>query len=263
MVGPLLWMVLTSLKTPAAAESLFDASRSLGALLRHLFSDPITGDNYQAVFTERPMIRYYLNSALYTVLRMIPGLFFCSLAGFVFAKMRFPGRDVIFGALLVTLMVPFQVKMLTLYEMMVSFGWVDTYWAVVVVGLMEPFGIFLFRQTIRSIPDDLLDAARIDGAGPLRLYARIVLPLIRPTLAAYAIFLFMWSWSDFLWPLIVLNTETLKPVEVGILGFSDINNPEYVKMMAASTVAVAPLILFFLLMQRQFIRGVTLTGLKV
>mgnify|MGYP003335641172 CR=1 FL=1 len=130
-------------------------------------------------------------------------------------------------------------KMLTLYDMMVDFGWVDTYWAVVAVGLMEPFGIFLFRQSIQGIPDELMDAARIDGSGTLQTYFNVVLPLIKPALAAYSIFLFMWSWSDFLWPLIVINTETLKPLEVGILGFSDINNPEYVKMMAASTVAVA------------------------
>ena len=262
MVGPLVWMVLTSLKTPADAESFFDTPRQLGAVLVGLWPDPLTWENYEAVFTERPMLRYLLNSALYTVFRMIPSLFFCSLAGFVFAKLAFPGRGWIFGAIIVTMMVPFQVKMLTLYEMMVQAGWVDTYWAVVVVGLMEPLGIFLFRQTIRGIPDSLLDAAHIDGAGPLRVYWQVILPLIGPTLAAYSIFLFMWSWSDFLWPLIVLNTEALKPIEVGILSFSDINNPEYVKMMAAATVAVAPLVGFFLLMQRQFIQGVTMTGLK-
>ena len=262
MVGPLLWMLLTSLKTPADAEAFFDTPRELWAMLRSILPQPITWDNYVDVFTELPMARYFLNSAIYTVLRMLPALFFCSLAGFIFAKLRFPGRDWIFGAVIVTMMIPFQIKMLTLYEMMVDFGWVDTYWAVVVIGLMEPFGIFLFRQTILGIPDDLLDAARIDGCGPLRTYTSVVLPLIRPTLAAYSIFLFMWAWSDFLWPLIVLNTETLKPLEVGILSFSDINNPEYVKMMAASTVAIAPIILFFLLMQRQFIRGVTMTGLK-
>ncbi len=262
MVGPLIWMVLTSLKTPADAEAFFDTPRRLGAMLRSALPHPITWDNYVDVFTERPMALYFLNSGIYTVLRMLPALFFCSLAGFVFAKLRFPGRDWIFGAVIVTMMVPFQIKMLTLYEMMVDFGWVDTYWAVVVVGLMEPFGIFLFRQTILGIQDELLDAARIDGCGPLRTYTSVVLPLIRPTLAAYSIFLFMWSWSDFLWPLIILNTETLKPLEVGILSFSDINNPEYVKMMAASTVAIAPVILFFLFMQRQFIRGVTMTGLK-
>ena len=262
MVGPLVWMVLTSFKTPADAEAFFDTPRRLGAMLRGLLPDPWTWENYRDVFTERPMHLYYLNSALYTALRMLPGLFFCSLAGFVFAKMKFPGRDGLFGAIIVTMMIPFQIKMLTLYEMMVDFGWVDTYWAVVVVGLMEPFGIFLFRQTILGIPDDLLDAARIDGAGPVRVYFSVVLPLIRPTLAAYSIFLFMWSWSDFLWPLIVLNTEALKPIEVGILSFSDLNNPEYVKMMAASTIAVAPIIVFFLIMQRQFIRGVTMTGLK-
>lgn len=262
MVGPLVWMVLTSFKTPADAEAFFDTPRRLGAVLASLWPDPFTTDAYQAVFNERPMVRYYLNSALYTVLRMIPGLLFCSLGGFVFAKLDFSGRNWIFGAIIVTMMVPFQVKMLTLYEMMVQMRLVDTYWAVVVVGLMEPFGIFLFRQTIQGIPDDLLDAARVDGCSILRIYWSVVLPLIRPTLAAYSIFLFMWSWSDFLWPLIVINTEALKPIEVGILGFSDIHNPEFVKMMAASTVAVVPVIIFFLLMQRQFIRGVTMTGIK-
>jgi multiple sugar transport system permease protein len=262
MVGPLIWMVLTSLKTPADAEAFFDTPRRIGAMLRAMWPDPLTTDAYRAVFTERPLMAYFLNSGIYTIGRMLPSLFFCSLAGYVFAKLQFKGRDVIFGAIILTMMIPFQIKMLTLYEMMVSFGWVDTYGAVIVVGLMEPFGIFLFRQTIMGIPDDLLDAARIDGSGPLRSYFSVVLPLIKPTMAAYAIFLFMWSWSDFLWPLIVINTETLKPIEVGILGFSDINNPQYVKMMAASTVAVAPIILFFLLMQRHFIRGVTMTGLK-
>lgn len=262
MVGPLIWMVLTSFKTPANAEAFFDTPRRLLAVIRALWPEPFTLGAYDAVFNERPMLRYYLNSAIYTAARLLPALFFASLAGFVFAKLKFPGRNWIFGAIIVTMMIPFQIKMLTLYEMMVDFGWVDTYWAVIVVGLMEPFGIFLFRQTIMSIPDDLLDAARIDGCGPLRSYVSVVLPLIRPTLAAYSIFIFMWSWSDFLWPLIVINTETLKPIEVGILGFSDIHNPQYVKMMAASTIAVAPIILFFLLMQRQFIRGVTMTGLK-
>lgn len=262
MVGPLIWMVLTSLKTPADAEAFFDTPRRLGAVLKGLLPNPLTWENYEAVFTERPMLRYFGNSIIFVLFRVIPGLFFCSLAGYVFAKMRFPGRDWIFGAIIITMMVPFQVKMLTLYEMMVQFDWVDTYWAVIVVGLMEPLGIFLFRQTIKEVPDALLDAARIDGCGPLRTYFQVVLPLIRPTLAAYAIFLFMWSWSDFLWPLIVLNTEALKPIEVGILSFSDINNPDYVKMMAAATVAVAPIVVFFLFMQRQFIRGVTMTGLK-
>lgn len=262
MVGPLIWMVLTSLKTPADAEAFFQTPRSLVAVLQNLLPDPLTWDAYKAVFTERPMATYFWNSAIYTVLRMIPSLFFCSLAGFVFAKMRFLGRDTIFAAIIITMMVPFQIKMLVLYEMMVQLGGVDTYWGVVLVGLMEPFGIFLFRQSIQGIPNELLDAARIDGCGPIRTYFQVILPLVRPTLAAYAIFVFMWSWSDFLWPLVVLNSEHMKPLEVGILGFSDINNPEYVKMMAASTVAVAPIIAFFLLMQRQFIKGVTMSGLK-
>lgn len=262
MIGPLVWMVLTSLKTSADAEAFFDTPRRLGAVLEGLWPDPLTWENYRAVFTERPMLRYFFNSALYTVVRMVPSLFFCSLAGFVFAKMVFPGRDWIFGAIMVTMMVPFQIKMLTLYEMMVQFGWVDTYWAVIVVGLMEPLGIFLFRQTIRDIPDSLFEAARLDGASTFRIYYHVILPLIRPTLAAYSIFLFMWSWSDFLWPLIVLNRDALKPIEVGILSFSDINNPEYVKMMAAATVAVAPVVVFFLFMQRQFIQGVTMSGIK-
>jgi len=262
MVGPLVWMVLTSLKTSANAEAFFDTPRELGAVLKSLWPDPLTWENYKAVFTERPMGMYFLNSGIYTLFRIIPSLLFCSLAGFVFAKMKFPGREWVFGAIIVTMMVPFQIKMLTLYEMMVEFGWVDTYWGVIVVGLMEPLGIFLFRQTIRGIPDSLLEAARLDGATTFEIFWRIILPLIKPTFAAYSIFLFMWSWSDFLWPLIVLNREALKPIEVGILSFSDINNPDYVKMMAAATIAVAPVVAFFLVMQRQFIRGVTMTGMK-
>jgi multiple sugar transport system permease protein len=262
MIGPLVWMVLTSFKSAANAEAFFDTPRDIVQVIRAMWPAPFLVDNYVAVFTERPMLSYFLNSAAYTGLKMLPGLLFCSLGGFIFAKLRFPGRGVLFAAVIITMMVPFQIKMLTLYEMMVQIGWVDTYWAIVVVGLMEPFGIFLFRQVIQGIPNDLIDAARADGSSALRIYWSVVLPNIRPALAAYSIFVFMWSWSDFLWPLIILNTESLKPIEVGILGFSDINNPEYVKMMAASTVAVAPVIAFFLLMQRQFIQGVTMTGLK-
>ena len=262
MLGPIIWMVLTSFKSQAEAESFFNTPHTFGAIVSALFPEQFDWTNYRDVFNERPMGAYFLNSALYTLLKMIPGLFFCSMAGFIFAKRQFPAKEWIFGGIIVTMMIPFQIKMLTLYEMMVDFGWVDTYWAIVVVGLMEPFGIFLFRQIIVGIPDDLIDAARMDGANFFRTYGQVILPLIRPALAAYSIFLFMWSWSDFLWPLIVVDTETLKPLEVGILSFSDINNPEFVKMMAASTVAVAPVILFFLLMQRQFIKGVALTGLK-
>ena len=262
MVGPVIWMVLTSLKTQAEAEAFFNTPHTLWAILKALVPHSLNLQNYGDVFSERPMEYYFLNSTLYTLMKMIPGLLFCSLAGFLFAKKQFPGRELIFGAIIVTMLIPFQIKMLTLYEMMVDFGWVDTYWAIAMIGLMEPFGIFLFRQTIIGIPDELIEASRIDGANTLQTYLKVILPLIKPTLAAYSIFLFMWSWSDFLWPLIVINSETLKPLEVGILSFSDINNPEYVKMMAASTVAVAPVILFFLLMQRQFIKGVALTGLK-
>jgi ABC-type glycerol-3-phosphate transport system permease component len=262
MVLPLVWMVLTSLKTSGDADNFFNTPKNMGAILWNIFPHPLTWENYKAVFTERPMGTYYFNSAVLTITRIIPSLFLCSLAGFVFSKMKFRGQKWLLSAIILTMMVPFQIKMLTLYEMMVKVGWVDTYWAVIVVGLMEPLGIFLFKQTIDSIPDSLLEAATMDGAKPLQTYFKIILPLIRPTLAAYSIFLFMWSWSDFLWPMIVLSSEGMKPVEVGILGFSDINNPQYVKMMAASTIAILPVLIFFLIMQRQFIKGVTLSGLK-
>ena len=262
MIGPLLWMALASLKTNAEAARFFTTPHEIGAIARALWPDTPTLDNYRAVFTERPMLRYFLNSAIYTAARMLPSMLLCAIGGYAFAKLRFPGRDWLFGAVLVTLMVPLQVKILTLYEMTVRFGWVDSYLAVIIVGIAEPFGLFLFRQTISDIPDELLEAARLDGAGFFRTFFSVVLPLIKPTLAAYAIFLFMWSWSDFLWPLVAINSESLKPVEVGILGFVDVNNPDYVKMMAAATVAVAPVLAFFLAMQRQFIKGVTMTGLK-
>ncbi len=262
MIGPLVWMVLSSFKTNAEAARFFATPHTLGAILAALWPDAPTVDNYRAVFTERPMGQYFLNSAIYTVARMIPSLLLCSIGGYAFAKLRFPGRNWLFAAVLVTLMVPLQVKVLTLYEMVVRAGWVDTYWAVIVVGIAEPFGLFLFRQTISEIPDELLEASRLDGAGFFRTYVSVILPLIKPTLAAYSIFLFMWSWSDFLWPLVAINSESLKPIEVGILGFVDVNNPDYVKMMAAATVAVMPVLVFFLAMQRQFIKGVTMTGLK-
>ena len=252
MVLPFVWMLCTSFKTPP------DAIRFPPTFIPR----PLVLDNYVAAFTRVPMLRFILNSAIYTLGMTIPSLLLGSLAGFVFAKMRFPGRELIFLSVLGTMMVPLHVRLIPLYNMMVNFRWVDTYWGVVVPGMMGPFGVFFFRQHISTIPDDLIDAALIDGCGYFRIYWNVIVPQLKPAFGAYTIFCFMWGWNDFLWPLIVVNSERMKPLEIGIASFSNINFTQYGLSMAGASVAVMPIIVVFLLMQRQFVEGITMTGIK-
>jgi len=252
MIGPFIWMISTSFKTPE------DSIRFPPTFIPR----PLTWDNYREIFVKAPMVRYFLNSIIYTVLKAVPSIFFCSLAGYIFAKLRFPGREVLFVLIITTMMIPFQVKLLPLYNLMVIFNWVDTYQAVIVPGIMGPFGIFFFRQSILNIPNEIIDAAKIDGCGAFTIYWRVIMPQLKTNIATFAIFTFMWGWTTFLWPLIVISTDARKPLEVGLTRFTNMYYTEYGLMTAAAFVAVLPILIFYLLMQNQFTQGITLTGLK-
>ena len=253
VIFPFVWMILTAFKTNPEATNI--------AELR-LFPRDWQWENFATLFSQHPMATYYLNSIIYTFLRSIPSIFFAALTGFALAKLPFRGRGVVWFLVIATLIIPFQVRLIPLADLIFGWGLRNEYWGVVIPGLMEPFGIFLFAQACKSIPDSLLEAAKMDGCGPWQQFVHVVLPLLIPTLAAYAIITFMWSWGEFLWGFIVVTTPDRMPLEVGIKGFAGEHYTSVVQMMAAATAAVLPVIIVFLVMQRQFIKGMTLSGLK-
>lgn len=252
MIAPFVWIVLTSLKIPSEAI-VFPPT---------FIPDPFTMANYKEAFTMVPLARFFLNSIIYTTGMMIPSIFFCSLAGFTFAKLRFSGRGILFLLFITTMMVPMQVRLIPLYNLMVTLNWVDTYRSIIIPEIMGPFGVLLFRQSMLSIPNALIDAAKIDGCSMFRIYWNIALPQLKATIATFAIFSFMWSWNIFLWPLIIISKEELKPVEVGLTAFTAMNYTRWGVMAAGCFSATLPVIVFFLCMQKHFVKGVTLTGLK-
>lgn len=253
VIFPFIWMVLTAFKTNPEAT---DITRF------RMFPDKWQWDNFITIFQQHPMAKFYLNSIIYTLMRSLPSIFFAALTGFAIAKLPFRGKGIVWFLILATLIVPFQVRLIPLADMIFGWGLRNQYWGVVLPGLLEPFGIFLFAQACKSIPNSLLEAAKMDGCNPWQQFLKIVLPLIIPTIAAYAIIIFMWSWGEFLWGFIVITTPDKMPLEVGIKGFSGEHYANIVQSMAAATVSVLPVIAVFLAMQRQFIKGMTMSGIK-
>ena len=252
---PLAWMISAAFKP---SGEIFDPGINL--LPRHL-----TLDNFRYAFGAYPLLRNLFNSVFIATSTTALGVFSSSLAGFAFAKLEFPGKRWLFLVMLGTLMVPGLVGLLPAFVIISRLGWVDTYQAVIVPGVASAFGIFFMRQYIQSIPDELLDAARIDGLPNygFGLYWRVVLPLIRPALATLSIIGFMGSWNNFLWPLMVLRSDTMYTIVLAVaaLPSSQFNTP-YGPIMAGTTLTVAPLVVLFLLFQRQFVAGVMRAGLK-
>jgi len=236
-----------------------------------------TLENYTGFFSSGHQIgRWVINSTITTGAITVAQLFFSSLMAYTFAKRKFPGRDFLFFLLLATMMFPAQVTVIPNYIILKviplfggndlagvgGHGWLDSYWGIIVPNLVSAFGIFLLRQYMKSIPDELLDAARIDGAGHFRIYWKVVLPLCRPALAALAIFTFQFWWAAFFWPLIVVSSPQLYTLPLGLALFQEQNRTVWNLIMAGSVVASLPLIVVFLLFQRQFVRGISVSGLK-
>lgn len=221
-----------------------------------------TLDNFLQGFSQFPFWRYFLNSVIVSGVVVLGVLFTSTTAGYAFAKFAFPGRDVLFVLFLASLMVPFQVRMIPLFLLTDRLGLADTLAGVAYPWLFDAFGVFLMRQFIRTIPDELVEAARIDGASEPRIFLTVILPLIRPALAALAIFTFVASWEEFLWPLIVSNSDRSRTLPVGLQVFNEQYGANIHWQMAVALIASLPMILLFLFFQRQFIRGIALTGLR-
>ena len=229
-----------------------------------LYSLPVTimprewhGHNYQKLFGDTNFVIWYGNTIFTAGIRTVVGVYFAALAGAAFAKYSFRFKRFFFFLVLATLTLPFQVLLIPLFLMMVDFGWVDTYWAVIVPGIVGAFNIFLMRQYIEAVPDELMDAARIDGASEFGIFHRIILPLVRPALGVVAILTFVNTWNDFLWPLIVLHDDTKYMLSIGIATMDGPYDVEIGAIMAASFLSTLPIVIIFILMQRQIIAGLT------
>lgn len=249
---PLFWMVSTSFMPRGEAASFPP---------RLLPSEP-TLEHYRELFVRLNLGRAFLNSTIVATLATIVSLLFNSMAGYAFAKLRFAKREQIFRLLLAALVLPAQVGMLPLFLMLKGMGLVNTYWGVVIPSMASVFGIFLIRQFMLSIPNELLEAARVDGASEWAIYRRVVLPLSKPVLVTLAIFTFMATWNDFMWPLIVLtdNDRYTLPVSIANLVGEHVQDLEL--MMASSVITVLPVLLLFLFLQRYYVAGIMMGSVK-
>lgn len=251
-LAPLMWMLAASLMPTGEANTYPP----------RLWPSTITFEHYSALFTRLDLARYLLNSTLLASAVTIIALLINSMAGYAFAKFRFRGRERIFQSLLAALVIPAQVTMLPLFLLLKQFGLINTYGGVIIPGMASIFGIFLIRQYLLAIPDSLLDAARMDGAGEFRIYWSLILPLCRPILVTLAIFTFLGVWNDFMWPLIVLTDSAMYTLPVALANLLGEHVQDTELMMAGSVLTVLPVMLLFVALQKYYIAGIMLGGMK-
>lgn len=249
---PLAWMLSVSFMHPGEAS----------ALPPPLLPAQPTLDNYRLLFLRAGMGRYFANSLAISGAITLLSLAFNVMAGYAFAKLRFAGRERLFRALVGALLIPAQVAMLPLFLLLKYAGLVNSYAAVILPALASVFGIFLVRQYARGIPDELLEAARVDGAGEWRIFARIVLPLLKPIVVTLAVFTFLAAWNDFMWPLIALTGQEHYTLPIGLASLSREHVQDSELMMAGAVVTVLPVLLLFLALQRYYIQGLLLGSVK-
>lgn len=253
-VLPFLWMILNSLKP-----------RSEIAYYRFLPVEP-TIQNYVNILTKYPFDRWYLNTIIVTSISVVSTLFFCSLAGYALTKFRFPGRDALFIFILATVMVPVEMLIIPWYVGAYRLNLTNSYAGLVIPGMISAFGVFILRQAAMNIPNDLIDAARVDGMSEFGIYLKVVLPLLTGPLAALAILTALGTWNDFLWPLIAVDKPDMFTMQVGITyatqgEFQD-SMRDWGTIMAATTTASLPMLLLVIFAQKYIVKGITMTGLK-
>lgn len=253
MILPFLWMLSAALK-PEVEIFRFP--------IKWIPENP-TLSNLKAIFSEKyNFALYYLNSFKIAVTVTVIQLFTCSFAAYAFSKIRFPGRDQIFLCYLGTLMVPFQVTMIPLFIIMKNLHLLDTHTSLILMSAFSAYGVFLLKQFYLSIPDELCEAAKLDGCGHFKIYSQIMLPNIKPAMATLGIFTFLGQWNDFLAPLIFLKTKSILTIPLGLKMFVSEYNVEFGKMMAGTSVALIPVIIVFFIGQKYFVEGIAMTGVK-
>lgn len=247
-----------------ANDAKKDGDNEQEAYHREVMDEIITDtfSSFKSLFQQNKMGLWFLNSLYIGVVVTIGILLLDSMAGYVLAKKRFPGRNLIFWLIISTMMIPSQVTLVPMFIMVRDLNLMDTHWALILPDLSMVFGVFLMRQFMLSIPDELIEAAKIDGASEWKTYWKIVLPLAKPGLAALGIFTFMNVWNSFLWPIIVLNNSDLFTLPVGLKTLQDANLADFKLLMSGAAIAAIPMIIVFILFQRHFVKGLTLGGVK-
>ena len=250
MVMPIVYMLSTSLKWPHEVYNV------------NLWPEEPTIENYTYVLEDGRFFGWIINSTIIATITTICNLLFDSLVGYTLCKFKFPGRYIIFIAILSTLMIPTEMLVIPWYLMSQQFGWLDTYWGIMFPGLMTAFGTFLMKQFFETVPDDFIEAARIDGMNELQIWWTVAMPLVRPALAALAIFVFLGNWTAFIWPLIVTNSWDMYTLPVGLASFGDEADVQWELIMTGAAISTIPTLVVFLVFQRFIIRGVAMAGLK-
>ncbi|MCX7031244.1 MAG: carbohydrate ABC transporter permease [Spirochaetes bacterium] len=252
MLFPFFWMLLSSFKD---ATQIFQMK---------VFPTRPTLDNYTYIFFSRnsKFPQWFLNSAIVAVCTTVSVLFFDSLVGYTLSSFHFPGKKFIFLLIISTLMIPTEMLVIPWYAMARSLKWGNTYWGIMFPGMISAFGVFLMRQFMGTIPHDLIDAARVDGEGELRIFLTVVMPLVAPALATLAIFNFIGNWNAFMWPLIAVSKPRMFTLPVGLANFSGEAGSDWHYIMTGATVSMMPLVFVFILFQKQIVRGIAMTGLK-
>jgi ABC-type glycerol-3-phosphate transport system permease component len=254
MLGPIVLIFLSAFKT--GSEIVLVPPK--------LLPDQFMLDNYAKVFASMPFGRYFFNSVFVVGSVTSVGLLVSSLAGYVFGKFEFPGKNLFYFLVLATIMIPLEVIVVPLFLVVRSFRWINSYWALIVPFIANPFGIFLMRQFMHTVPNSLIDSARIDGCSEVRIFWSIILPVVKPALAVLAIYTFWWNWNIFIWPLVVVSSTEMRTLPLGIANlFTYKGSPRYDLLMAASSLAILPVVTVFLVFQRHFVKGITLTGMKM
>ena len=262
-----IWAVLALFPIYWMAKNSFEPAMAFTVFPPQMFPVTPSLDNYKILLARTPMARWGFNTALVTVTRTLGALFFGSLAGYAFAKLKFVGREVIFWALMSTLMIPSFITIIPQYQVVKALGWIDKYWALIVPGLTGGvWAMFLMRQFVKTLPTELIEAARMDGASEFGIFTRVILPLMKPGLAVLGIFTFMGNWNNFIWPLLVTSSINMRVLSVGLAlirgGIGEATILVMGQVMAGSTLVAIPMIVVFLIFQRYFLQGITIGAIK-
>ncbi|HVC81571.1 MAG TPA: carbohydrate ABC transporter permease [Chloroflexota bacterium] len=247
---PFIYMVVSSVET----------NEQIGALTPQFIPNPIQWDNYATVWQQLPVGRFFVNSLIVAGAITVGQVITASMAAYAFSRLRFPGRSLLFAGYLATLIIPFQVTLIPNYILIHYLGWNNTYQGLIAPFISSVFSTFLLRQFFLGIPNDLEEAALLDGAGHWIIYSRVIMPLARPALAAVVIFAFLGSWNNFLWPLVVIDSESLKTLPLGIVEFEGEYTIQWNLLMAGASLSLLPVLAVYLAAQRWIVEGITLTG---
>ena len=252
MAFPFLWQLIMSLSTNAEVQSV----------VPHFWPSELQWQNYTAVFERLPFVSQLRTTVLITLIRTAAQIILCTLAGYAFARMRFRGRGILLAVILSILMVPSQAYLISQYQLVQGLGWLNTLAGIVAPGLFSAFGTFLMRTAFLNMPAELEEAARLDGASPVRTFWSVMLPLARPSISVLAITSALWSWNELLWPLLVTTYQEQMPLSAGLATLVGNKSTDYPVVMAASMMAMAPILILFIVLQRRVVDGLAFSGLK-